>query len=202
MYEGTFYNMKIEEGNILTLIREQKDKQVINHLYRELLPTVQNFIRKNNGIVDDAHDVFQDAILHFYKQVANNSFNSEKYTVYGYIYKLAIYRWINKINKDKKMIFNTEISSELARELSSSHMSESTESQNQNLITRFVSYIGTRCVELLTYRIYSNLMFEDIMLRMGFSSEAATKMHFRRCREKMVEAIKSNPALADQLRQK
>ncbi len=194
--------MKIEEDNILALIREQKDKQVISHLYRELLPTVQNFIRKNNGIVDDAHDVFQDAILHFYRQVANNSFNSEKYTVYGYIYKLAIYRWINKINKDKKMIFNTEISSELARELTFSQVNEGSENQSQNLITQFVSYIGARCVELMTYRIYSNLMFEDITLRMGFNSDAATKMHFKRCREKMVAAIKSNPALADQLRQK
>lgn len=200
MYKSRFIVMKIEEDKIPDLIREQKDKQVISHLYKVLLPTVQSFIRKNNGIVDDAHDVFQDAILHFYKQVADNSFNGEKYTVYGYIYKLAIYRWINKINKDKRMVFNTDASAELAREAESYQIAESGDGQSRNIITRFVSYIGAQCVELLTYRIYGNLMFEDITIRMGFNSEAAAKMRFKRCREKMVEVIKNNPALAEQLR--
>jgi RNA polymerase sigma factor (sigma-70 family) len=203
MYGKKFHIMKITEENIPDLIRKQQDRQVIGHLYEELFPTVKNYIRKHNGRVEDAYDVFQDAIVYFYRQVVSNTFD-EKYTVYGYVYRIAINRWINKLNKDKRMVFQTEISEEMARDYSYSNLGEDPETTNKdkNIITRFVSTIGERCVELMTFRIYSDLMFEDIMIRMGFSSEAATKMFFKRCRAKLAEAIKANPVLADQLRER
>lgn len=193
--------MKVVEEQIPNLIREQKDRQVIAHLYKELFPTVRGYIRKNNGIEDDAHDVLQDAIMYFYKQVIENVFD-EKYKVYGYVYRLAINRWINKLNKDKKMVFQTEMSEDMAKDSSYKTIGETeeTEKNENSLLNKFVAIIGEKCVELLAYRIYSNLMFEDICLRMDFNSEAAAKMSFNRCRKKMVDAVKSNPALADQLR--
>lgn len=193
--------MKIVEEQIPNLIRNQHDKQVLAHLYKELFPSVQGYIRKNNGIVDDAHDVFQDALMYFYNQVIKGTFDP-KYTVYGYVYRLAVNRWINKLNKDKKMVFKTELSDEIARDTSYKRIGEEVESENsqKNIVKKFISYLGERCEELLTLRIYSNLMFEDIMLRMDFNSEAAAEMYFKRCREKLVDAIKANPALADELR--
>lgn len=193
--------MKIVEEEIPALIRNQQDKVVLTHLYKELFPSVQSYIRKNNGIADDAHDVFQDALMYFYNQVVKGTFDP-KYTVYGYVYRLAINRWINKLNKDKKIVFKTELSDEIARDTSYRRIGEDTDSENseKSIIKKIISYLGDRCEELLTLRIYGNLMFEDIMLRMDFNSEAAAKMYFKRCREKLVDAIKANPALADGLR--
>ena len=194
--------MKIVENQIPELIRQQKDKMVIDHLYKELFPTVQRHIKKNNGIVEDAYDVFQDAIVYFYKLVSTNKYDDEKYTVYGFIYRLAINRWINKLNKDKKMVFKTEIGEEFTKDETIIDIEDSIEvhRSEKNIIRKFVNYIGERCVELLTYRVYSNMMFEDIMYRMEFNSESATKMYFKRCREKMVTVLKENPALAAQLK--
>lgn len=192
--------MKIVEEQIPSLIREQNDKQVLAHLYKELFPSVQRFIKKNNGIADDAYDVFQDALMYFYKQVMNNSFNS-KYNVYGYIYRLAINRWINKIHKSKKIIYKPEFVEDFTSDSSFRSYGEiETNTSDKGIMGKFISYIGDKCVELMTLRIYSNLMFEDIGLRMGYNSEAATKMQFKRCREKLVEALKSNPVLAKQLK--
>lgn len=193
--------MKIVEEQIPSLIREQNDKQVLAHLYKELFPSVQRFIKKNNGIADDAYDVFQDALMYFYKQVMNNSFNS-KYNVYGYIYRLSINRWINKIHKSKKIIYKPEFAEDFSSDSSFRNFGEVTDSKSndRNILGKFVSFIGEKCVEMMTLRIYSNLMFEDIGLRLGYNSEAATKMQFKRCREKLVDALKSNPVLAKQLR--
>lgn len=190
--------MKIVEDEIPNLIRQQKDKDVIGHLYDEVFPTVQRYIKKNNGIADDANDVFQDALVYFYKQVVTNTFDS-KYTVYGYLFRLSINRWINKLNKDKKMVFKDEMVDQLAKDVSYIEKEEVPE-EDQNKIAQFVTTIGEKCVEVLTLRIYSNMMFEDIALRLDISSEASAKMQFKRCREKLVNLIKANPALADQLR--
>ena len=190
--------MKIVEEEIPALIRNQQDKIVLSHLYKELFPSVQSYIRKNNGIADDAHDVFQDALMYFYNQVINNNYDP-KYTVYGYVYRLAINRWINKLNKDKKMVFKTDVANELAKDMAYEKVTDYSEDK-KNILDKFLKYIGERCVELMTYRIYGNLMFEDIALRMGVSSEAAVKMNFKRCREKLVDAIRANPTLTDDLR--
>lgn len=194
--------MKILEEQIPELIRNQQDRDVIKHLYKELFPVVRGYIRKNNGVEDDAYDVFQDAILYFYNQVVNHTFDS-KYNVYGYIYRIAINRWFNKLKKDKRVVFGTDMDDALARN-TSDLIDETIESEKQdkNIITKFISEIGEKCVELLTMRIYGDVMFEDIVIRMGFNSQAAAKMYFKRCQSKLVEAIKSDPVLVDQLRQR
>jgi RNA polymerase sigma factor (sigma-70 family) len=189
--------MKIVEEQIPELILAQKDTLVLSHLYKELFPTVQNYIKRNNGIADDAHDVFQDAIIYFYKQVVEKTFDT-KYKVYGYIYKLAINKWLNKLSKDKKMVFHSEMIDNMDGKYSEETSMK--ETSPSDFLVKYVSILGEKCVELLTYKIYSDMLFEDIVLRMKYVSEAAAKMNFKRCREKLVEIIKKNPALADQLR--
>jgi RNA polymerase sigma factor (sigma-70 family) len=194
--------MKIVEKDIPDLIRQQKDKLVFAHLYKEVFPVVQNYIRKNRGIVDDAHDVFQDALMYFYKQVTNDAFD-DKYTVYGYLYRISINRWINKINKDKKMVLGTEIEEHFAKDFSFVESAEniSGDGASTTILKKFVNFLGDKCEELLSLRIYSNMMFEDIVLRMDLTSEASAKMQFKRCREKLIQVIKENPGLEKQLRQ-
>lgn len=192
--------MKIVEDKIPDLLREQKDRVVIAHLYKELFPSVKRFVKKNNGIEDDAYDAFQEAIIYFYNLVMKGGFDS-KYKVYGFVYRVAVNRWLNKLSKEKRMVYDDDLT---IRESSNEvfHIEEPVHKSDEekNVLTKLVSHIGEKCVEVLTYRIYGNLMFEDVALRMDFSSEAAAKMHFKRCREKMVEIVKNNPVLADQIR--
>jgi RNA polymerase sigma factor (sigma-70 family) len=193
--------MRIAEDQIVRLILERKEKQVFEHLYQELFPTVKNYIRKNNGITDDAYDVFQDALMYFYNQVINKTFDV-KYTVYGYVFRLSVNRWLNKLNKDKRMVFQTELSDDIAKDFTFANLGEDrNEKENFNVLTRFVSYLGEKCEEVLSLRIYSNLMFEDIALRLGLSTEASAKMSFKRCREKLIQLIKDHPELEQYLRQ-
>lgn len=195
----SYFNfMKIKEEEIPELIRLQKDKQVIAHLYDEVFPVVQRYIKKNNGIAEDAKDVFQDALIYFYKQVTSNTFNP-KYTVYGYLFRLSINRWFNKLNKDKNVVLKDEILEHFDNDIVYNEGYYPNEEGN-NKIKKFISTIGERCVELLTLRIYSDMLFEDIALRLEFSTEASAKMQFKRCRERLVNAIKANPTLVDQLR--
>lgn len=136
-------------------------------------------------------------LFFFYKQVVSGKFDV-KYKVYGYVYKLAINKWLNKISKDQKIFFNTEMAEQM--DLAYWYETSVKHTEPHGFLSRFMEAIGAKCVEILTYRIYSDMMFEDIVLRMDYPSEAAAKMQFKRCREKLVEIIKKNPELADQLR--
>lgn len=190
--------MKISEEQIPDLIRNGKDKEVIPHLYKKVFPLVENYIRKNSGRKEDASDVFQDCLLLFYKQVIKNTFDP-KYKVYGYLYRISINLWINKIKKEQRIQYLETVGDE-AFEEEPSPWDRPPERTDENVIKSLFSGIGEKCVELLTNTVYYNLLMEDIMIRMGFSSVDAVKMQQQRCKQKLIKEIENNPALADKLK--
>ena len=53
---------------------------------------------------------------------------------------------------------------------------------------------------MLNYTIYKDLPFEDIALRMNFTTDVAARMQHQRCKEKLQKQIKDNPTLLTHLR--
>jgi RNA polymerase sigma factor (sigma-70 family) len=190
--------VKIAEDQIPKLMREGKDREVVPLLYRKVFPLVQKYITKRSGRKDDADDVFQDAMMIFYKQVIKDSFDS-KYNVYGYLYRLSINCWINKVKKESRIELMDEMiesGSEEILEVRESMVSD----KDDNLLKSVFSDIGDKCIELLTYTIYYSLLMEDIMIRMGFTSVSAVKMQQQRCKQKLIKEIEKNPDLAERLK--
>lgn len=190
--------MKIEEHEIPERIRQGTDNEVVKLLYKKVFPLVQNYITKRSGKKEDAYDVFQDAVMVFYKQVMNGTFNPQ-YKVYGYLFRISINYWINKLKKDKRLQYTDELENseypaiETRDEIFVSGRSE-------NLLRTLFSNIGEKCIELLHYTIYSEILMEDIMIRMGFSSISAVKMQQLRCKQKLVQEMEKNPQLAERLK--
>lgn len=192
--------MKIAEHQIPLLIKQGNDKEVITELYKIVFPKVKKYIVRHNGIEDDAYDVFQDSMLYFYKQVVEGTFN-DKYTVFGYLFRLSINRWINKIKKDKRVNLTDEMEGNYFEDYNEDNFRDITFlREDENLLEKLFSNIGEKCVELLTYTIYNNLMAEDIALRMGFTSEGAVKMQLKRCREKLYAEVEKNPAILNKIK--
>ena len=187
--------MKITEDQIPEYIRKGEDRKVIPLCYKKVLPLVENFIVKNSGKKEDAFDVFQDALMVFYKQVINNTFDP-KYKVYGYLY--SINYWINKIKKDKRIDLVEELPESGQEQIEVKE--KMVAGNDENILKTVFAGIGEKCIELLTYTIYYNLLIEDIVTRMGFPSASAVKMQQQRCKQKLMKEIEKNPHLMDKLR--
>ncbi|ABG58067.1 RNA polymerase sigma factor [Cytophaga hutchinsonii] len=192
--------MSIKEEDIVSLINKGKDREVVPLLYKKVYPLVERYIVRNSGKKDDAQDVFQDALLLFYKQIMLKTYD-QKYKVFGYLYKICIYKWVNKAKKNSKIVFVDEI-----EKFEEPVYDEFTETlivhADENIIRKLFNPIGEKCIELLTYTTYSSLLLEDIMIRMDFNSVSAVKMQLKRCKEKLLKQIDENPALINQLRRK
>ncbi len=192
--------MSIKEENIISLIKSGKDREVVPVLYKKVYPLVERYIVRNSGNKDDASDIFQDALLLFYKQIIHNSFN-EKYKVYGYLYKISLYKWMNRAKKSSKIKYVEEIEA-LNYSVEEVIADDIISNPDENIVRKLFSPIGEKCIELLTFTTYSSLLLEDIMIRMGFNSVAAVKMQLKRCKEKLLKEIDENPAIINQLRSK
>ena len=188
--------MNINEDQIPFFIRQGEDRVVIKQLYKKVHPLVKKTILKNGGRKEDADDAFQDAIVVLYQQIIKKTFNN-KYKVYGYLYRLSINYWINKIKRDKKITLVEEFKEEALQE---DGLKWETKKYSENLLVTLFSSIGEKCVELLTLTTYNDMLLEDIMLRMDFPSVDAVKMQVHRCKKKVMKEIENNPYLSERLR--
>lgn len=190
-------NVTIQEEEIPVLMKQGQDRKVVPLLYKKVFPLVKNYITKRSGRKDDAYDVFQDALMIFYRQIVKGTFNP-KYKPYGYLYRLSINCWLNKIKKEGRMNLTEDFES-VGEELTDESPASNTD---ESLLKTLFSDIGDKCIELLTYTVYNNMLMEDIMLRMGFSSVGAVKMQQMRCKQKLMKEIENNPTLLQRLKYK
>ena len=143
--------MKLKENKVLELIREGREKEALEDLYKKVLPYVKKYIAKFKGDKDDAFDIFQDAVLAFYQSVVDNRFN-EQYNVYGYVYKICVFRWTNKIQREK-LEFVEELPDIMIEE-PKEWFSDNADKEEEVLLKNLFSSIGDRCLELLNYTIF------------------------------------------------
>lgn len=191
--------MKITEQDIPRLIIEGKESKVFEYLYQKVYPLVKNYIKKNNGVAQDADDVFQDALMLFYRQVKGQQFD-EKYKVFGYVYKISINRWINKLNRDKRMQLEEDMTQLDRNNMEFERVDTSNKDKKQALALSLFKKLGEKCEELLALTTYYDLSIEDLQHRLDMKSEGSVKMQLKRCREKLAELLREKPELITLLR--
>ena len=80
-------------------IKKQNEK-VIAEIYNRFFPSVRQFIYRNNGSLDDARDIFNDAIVVLLLKARENTLDL-KCSLKTYIYAISRNLWLKKIKAEK-----------------------------------------------------------------------------------------------------
>ena len=67
-------------------------------IYRDNYPSIEAFILKNNGVHDDARDVFQEAMIILFERVQSGSFELTS-LIKTYLYSVSRRIWLKKLQK-------------------------------------------------------------------------------------------------------
>jgi RNA polymerase sigma factor (sigma-70 family) len=183
--------VKFADSDILKAInqKDEKNQKVLEFLYHEVLPKVQNYVLNNSGNADDAFDVFQDAMVAFCKYVKMNKFN-EKYSVSGFIYSVSKNLWINKARKQKKVVL-TEETEVYEKEVDTQNaLNFLISNEREEEVRQLFNKLGERCRQLLQMSIYQELSGKEICEKMGFASENGVKTQKYKCKQKLLQIIK------------
>lgn len=162
----------------------------MEYLYHEMLPKVKHYVMNNSGNADDAFDVFQDAMVAFCKYVKQGKFNTS-HSVHGFLFSVAKNVWINKVRKNKKMVFTT--GAELfengpdPKDVLSYMITEEREKQVRALLSK----LGEKCQKLLKLAIYEELSGKEICERLGIATENGVKTQKYKCKKQLLEIIKA-----------
>ena len=183
------FTKKYTDTEILQAILKGKDEKVLGNLYKEALPMVITYVTKNQGSVDEAKDIFQDAVIRFYKSVKSGAFQ-EKCSINTFIFGISRNLWINYTKQKSRMVSDDTIKFEQ----DSANLEEDLVSEEKvNILNKLLDLLGEKCQKLLRYTVYDGLSMREIVTLMGFSSEDVAKTNNYRCRQKMLKLVKERP---------
>jgi RNA polymerase sigma factor (sigma-70 family) len=185
----------LKDTQIIQAILSGKDDSVLKELYSVVLPKVKRFILGNNGSNDDAKDIFQEAVLLFYKQVKLGKFN-DTYEISGYIFTIGKNLWIDQARKNKNRHFSQVDDLSLV-EYNNTPIDMIMNTERSNLLSKALDYLGEHCKTLLTYSVYDHISMKEIAEKMNYASENAAKTANYKCKQRLIQILKNNKVYSE-----
>lgn len=186
------------DQEILQAIRKGQDAEVLKSLYTSLLPKVKKHVLANRGSLDDAYDVFQDAVMVFYKLVVTGKFDPEKYSVHGFMFTLCKNLWVNLVKKRASSL-NREQKVETDT-FDQTILENIIDTEKTDALHQVFQSLGDKCTEILTLFFYHRLSLKEIAEKLGNMSEDAVKVKSHRCKKVLTDKIRDNKRLIELLR--
>lgn len=175
---------------IILAIEKGENSKALEHLYDVPLKKIRKYILGNSGSIEEANDVFQDAIVILFNQVKKNKFDKGR-GVTGYLYVIAKNIWIDKVRRDKKIeLYDT---TEYDRSIDTTDLlGDIIKKERLSVLAKMMDQVGERCKKLLTMVNYDKLSMKEISEKLDFNSVDIAKTTHYRCKQKLAKIITGN----------
>jgi len=171
-------------------IKKQNEK-VIAEIYTRFFPSVRHYIYRNNGSIEDAQDIFNDAIVVVLMKAREGALEL-KCSLKTYIYAICRNLWLKKINSEKiDLISYDEVEDTL---VGSGVIEEELYnfSRAQFLFQKHLVKMSSTCRRIIQYFL-EGMSFKEISEIMHYDNESYARKRKYRCVKLLVKRIKSDP---------
>jgi RNA polymerase sigma factor (sigma-70 family) len=168
----------------LSLDRQVSVEQEFEKLYRTTFPIVAKLVRRWNGSLQDAKDIFHDGlVLVMEKERANDI--SYKINREAYLVGICKHLWIRKFSKDISNVTLDDFEQTIA-------MPEDFHpTVNINSLLQFVASTGKRCLDLLQSVYFHASSIGEVAKDLGYGSDHSVSVQKYKCLEKIREQVKN-----------
>ncbi len=155
------------------------DKKAIETIYKQNYNTIQSFIVNNNGSVDDARDLFQEAMIVLYEKAKTGDFELSC-QIKTYLYSVARRLWLKKLQSQQK--FSDQIS-HIAETVPIEDELEKHEqtTMNLHLMEKALLNLGEPCKSLLEAYYLQKRNMEEIAENFGYTNANNAKNQKYKC---------------------
>jgi RNA polymerase sigma factor (sigma-70 family) len=182
----------VQEYKVETILQglRDRDTKVLDFIYDNYFHQIRTFIGNNRGPVDDAKDIYQDALLVIYqKTVKNNltlscSFNT-------YLYSVCRLLWLKKLEKERHQQLVAE-DNESHVELEPGLIELAERNERYKLYQDHFGKMSFSCQKVLELFL-AGIPLKEIANILGFKSEQYAKKRKHQCKEKLISNIKADP---------
>jgi RNA polymerase sigma factor (sigma-70 family) len=155
----------------------EDDTQAFKSLYQKAFPMIRNYVRKNSGTLQDAEDVFQEAMTVLLQKLADPGFVLTV-EVSAYLFAVSRKIWLKRLRDQRQSRFV---------EIHSDHdVVEETPSGNthpEGLVNSLLQRVTDHCKHLLIAVFIKGEPIEKLMVRLGWKNKHTAANQKYKCLE-------------------
>jgi len=165
------------------------NEHCLKYLYQHL-EMVKSWVKQNNGNDDDAYDVFQEAIIVFYKNLMKGNYES-KSKISTYLFGICKRQWLNQLNRRLK--YEKPNDNFVALDTRQDDGFEIEFTRGRQSLKRYIdealNKLGEPCKKLLETTIYLKLRMQEIAEMFNYSSAHSARQQKLRCIKRLREQM-------------
>jgi RNA polymerase sigma factor (sigma-70 family) len=179
----------IDQRYLIGLV--QNDASVINEIYKKCAGKVKSYVTFNNGSVDDASDIFQEALIDIYNQAKYKDLQLTC-PFEPFLLLVCKRKWLNELkkrastpvtNSEDDLLHIGEDTFEQAEQL------ENEKAQSAIFLTAFEK-LGERCKEIIKHSMQGDAQ-EKVALALGVTYGYLRKKKSE-CMASLVKLVQNN----------
>lgn len=170
----------MEDHQIIDFLREGKHSIALEALY-ECFPKIERLILSKGGSEDEAKDIFQEALIVFYKKAQQPDFVLTA-KISTYLYSVCRFLWKDELQKqNRKVQWDTDTHQEIE---STDDIEYHLQKEKQfEAVNQALKQLGKRCVQLLDMFYQKKYSMKKIAVALQFSNERSAKAQKYKCME-------------------
>lgn len=149
-------------------------------VYREAFPDAAQLIKRLGGTVEEAKDVFHDALLIYLERKASGELRIQT-SVKAYILGISKILWLHS----REQYFLP-----LPEEVESFIQEEKQESVEEKNITDYLMMAGQKCLQLLKAFYFDEITLTEIANQFGFGGVRSATVQKYKCLQKIRTEVK------------
>mgnify|MGYP000070002430 CR=1 FL=1 len=169
----------IEQDQLLLKGLAGSDKECIETIYRVNYTMIQTFVLNNNGSVDEARDIFQEAMVVLYEKSGDSTF-SLNCQLKTYVYSICRRLWLKRLQQLSK--FSIQVES-LEETVFVEEEIEVHEKVNNDfiLMENSMNKMGEPCKSLLDAYYLQKKNMQEIAIEFGYTNADNAKTQKYKC---------------------
>lgn len=174
------------DHEIIDALKSRRNDKAFGALYKNF-PAIRKMIISNNGLKEDAEDIFQEALIILCSKVNQGDFKLTS-QLGTFLYSVSRFLWNDELKRrGRRNNILTEVD---LFENSSFTEASMEEEQKAKLAETTIDTLGERCKELLLLFYTQSMKLQDIAVKMGYSSENTAKNQKYKCLEMAKKNLK------------
>jgi len=155
------------------------DTNAIETIYRENFAAIKAFVVKNNGYPDDAHDIFQEAMIVLFEKAKSGSFTLTC-QLQTYLYSICRRLWLKKLQNRNRFIPAIETVQEIVAVDDELELHEK-KNHDFSIMEAALEKIGEPCKSLLEAFYIEKKSMPEIAAAFGYTNADNAKTQKYKC---------------------
>lgn len=166
-----------EKNLLLGLARNEK--AAAEQIYKDNYGIVQSLIINNNGTVDDARDVFQEAMIILYEKASTGQLELHC-QIRTYVYSVARRIWLKRLQQQSRFVGDLNTTESLApvEDDMDEHLRRD---QEFGMMEKAIQGLGEPCRGLLEAFYVHRKSMQDIAVDFGYTNAENAKTQKYKC---------------------